>query len=160
MRRHNLASRTRPVPRLPLALVLLLALADPAAAVDPNEREERAAQQAGPDLAAIRARVKAKDWAGAERELRALAGLDGSADALNLLAFSLRNQGRHEAAFTYYFKALALDPDHKGAREYLGELYVKTGDMTKAREQLAILERLCPTGCEERDDLAEAIAGK
>lgn len=148
------------MPRLFLTLLLLLAGLAPATAVDPVEREERAeAARSSPDLTAIRAKVKAKakDWIGAERDLRALAGLDKRADALNLLAFSLRNQGDHEAAFTYYFKALALDPDHKGAREYLGELYVKTGDMDKAREQLAHLQRLCPQGCEELDDLTKAI---
>jgi Flp pilus assembly protein TadD len=149
------------VPRLFLALLLLLAGLAPAAAVDPVEREERAAAaRSSPDLTAIRAKVKAKDWAGAERDLRALAGLDKSADALNLLAFSLRNQGRNDDAFAYYFKALTLDPDHKGAREYLGELYVKTGKMDKAREQLAHLQRLCPQGCEELDDLAKAMAGE
>jgi tetratricopeptide (TPR) repeat protein len=149
------------VPRLFLALLLLLAGLAPAAAVDPVEREERAAAaRSSPDLTAIRAKVKVKDWAGVERDLRALAGLDASADALNLLAFSLRNQGHHDGAFTYYFKALALDPDHKGAREYLGELYVKTGEMDKAREQLAHLQRLCPQGCEELDDLVEAMSGK
>jgi tetratricopeptide (TPR) repeat protein len=146
------------MPRLFLALLLLLATLAPAAAV---EREERAAAaRSSPDLTAIRAKVKAKDWAGAERDLHALAGLDKSADALNLLAFSLRNQGKHDDAFIYYFKALDLDPDHKGAREYLGELYVKIGQMDKAREQLAHLQRLCPKGCEELDDLVQAMAGK
>ena len=45
-----------------------------------------------------------------------------------------------------------------GAREYLGELYVETGDLPKARDQLAVLEKLCPQGCEEREDLEQAIA--
>jgi len=31
------------------------------------------------------------------------------------------------------------------------------GDVAAARRQLAILERLCPEGCEERNELAEAI---
>ena len=50
------------------------------------------------------------------------------------------------------------DADHKGAHEYLGELYVETGDLASAREQLAVLTRLCPQGCEERKDLEEALA--
>ncbi|RTL71245.1 MAG: tetratricopeptide repeat protein, partial [Hyphomicrobiales bacterium] len=61
-------------------------------------------------------------------------------------------------AYTFYRKALDFDPDHKGALEYLGELYVETGDLPKARENLARLEKLCPSGCEEREDLEKAIA--
>jgi len=59
---------------------------------------------------------------------------------------------------TYYTKALELAPDHKAAREYLGELYVETGATDKAKEQLAALEKLCPSGCEELEDLQKAIA--
>ena len=55
-------------------------------------------------------------------------------------------------------KALDFDAEHKGAHEYLGELYVETGQMPKAREHLAVLEKLCPQGCEEREDLAKAVA--
>ena len=53
-----------------------------------------------------------------------------------------------------------MAPEHKSAREYLGELYVETGNMEKAREQLAVLARLCPGGCEEREDLQKAINAK
>jgi cytochrome c-type biogenesis protein CcmH/NrfG len=54
--------------------------------------------------------------------------------------------------------AASFDADHKGAHEYLGELYVETGQLAKAREHLGVLGRLCPQGCEEREDLAKAIA--
>ena len=110
------------------------------------------------DLTSVRAKVKAKDWKAAIEELRPIIAKVDDADAYNLYAFSLRNTGDHKQAFTYYAKALDFDPDHKGAREYLGELYVMTDNMPKAREQLAILERLCPSGCEELDDLRKAIA--
>jgi cytochrome c-type biogenesis protein CcmH/NrfG len=58
---------------------------------------------------------------------------------------------------TYYTKALELQPGHKAAHEYLGELYVETGDTAKASEQLASLQKLCPSGCEELEDLQKAI---
>jgi hypothetical protein len=47
---------------------------------------------------------------------------------------------------TYYRKALERDPDHLSALEYLGELYVETGELVKAKEILAKLEKLCCKG--------------
>ena len=95
----------------------------------------------------------------------ALADLNGMidrnvqhADVYNLLGFSLRKTGDYARALTFYKKALDFDADHKGAHEYLGELYVETGQLPKAQEQLAVLVRLCPQGCEEREDLDRAIA--
>ena len=32
--------------------------------------------------------------------------------------------------------------------------------MAKAKEQLAVLTKLCPSGCEEREDLQKAISAK
>mgnify|MGYP001412607178 FL=1 len=110
------------------------------------------------DLTSVRQKVKAKDWKAAIEELRPIIAKVDNADAYNLYAFSLRKTGDYKQAFTFYGKALDFDPDHKGAREYLGELYVMTNNMESAREQLAILQKLCPSGCEELDDLREAIA--
>ena len=79
------------------------------------------------------------------------------ADIYNRLGFSLRKSKDYKSAYTYYQKAIEYDPAHKGAHEYLGELYVETGDMPKAKEMLAKLRVLCPKGCEEREDLEKAI---
>ena len=92
--------------------------------------------------------------------MRDLAEDTQNADVYNLLGFTLRKTGDYKTSLTYYTKALDLQPDHKAAREYLGELYVETGHMDKAKEQLATLAKLCPAGCEEREDLEKAIAGK
>jgi tetratricopeptide (TPR) repeat protein len=78
----------------------------------------------------------------------------------NLLGFSLRNLGDTKAAQTYYQKALDFNPEHKGALEYQGELFVKLGQFDKAQANLARLVKLCPQGCEEREDLEEAIKTK
>ncbi|MEQ8193496.1 MAG: tetratricopeptide repeat protein, partial [Rhodospirillales bacterium] len=43
----------------------------------------------------------------------------GSADGWNLLAYSQRKLGRFGPALKNYDKALSIDPDHKGAHEYL-----------------------------------------
>ena len=59
---------------------------------------------------------------------------------------------------TYYKKALDFDPAHKGALEYQGELFVELGQIAKARENVAKLEKICPSGCEELEDLREARA--
>jgi Flp pilus assembly protein TadD len=112
-----------------------------------------------PDLMSVRAKIKAKDYQAALAELRTLADTHRHADVYSLMGFSLRKTGDYPTALTFYKKALDFDADHKGAREYLGELYVETGDLPKARDQLAVLEKLCPQGCEEREDLERAIAG-
>lgn len=112
-----------------------------------------------PDLAQVRASIKAKDFKGAVAELNGLIDRGVQhADVYSLMAFSLRKTGDYARALTFYRKALDFDADHKGAHEYLGELYVETGQASKAQEQLAILARLCPQGCEEREDLERAIA--
>jgi cytochrome c-type biogenesis protein CcmH/NrfG len=112
------------------------------------------------DLASVRAKIKAKDYKAALAELRDLAEDTQNADIYNLLGFTLRKTGDYTTSLSYYNKALDLQPDHKAAREYLGELYVETGHMDKAKEQLAALTKLCPAGCEEREDLERAIANK
>ena len=136
---------------LGLAPVLLSA---PAFAVDNMSSAD------APDLTSVRAKIKAKDYAAALTELRDLAEDIQQADVYNLLGYTLRKTGDVKTSLTYYTKALELQPDHKAAREYLGELYVETGNMEKAKEQLAALAKLCPGGCEERDDLQKAINAK
>ena len=79
-------------------------------------------------------------------------------DILNYLGYSHRKLGLMDKAQDYYRAALAIDPDHKGANEYLGELYLEIGDVGKAKRQLARLEDICVFGCAEREDLARLIA--
>jgi Flp pilus assembly protein TadD len=79
------------------------------------------------------------------------------AEAFNMLAYSYRNKGDYDQAFHYYEKALALDPDNANAHEYVGEAYLAVGDLVKAEEHLAALDDICWLGCEQYDDLAEAI---
>ena len=111
-----------------------------------------------PDLSAVRAKIKAKDWKNAVADLNGMIDKGVQhADVYNLLGFSLRNQGDNKGAQTYYAKALDFDPDHKGALEYQGELFVKLGQFDKAQVNLAKLVKLCPQGCEQREDLEEAI---
>ena len=126
----------------------------PAFAVDNMESTE------APDLTSVRAKIDAKDYAGALAELRGLDEDNQQADVYNLMGYTLRKTGDYRTSLTYYTKALELQPDHKAAREYLGELYVETGEMAKAEEQVSSLKQLCPSGCEELEDLQNAIAAK
>lgn len=71
--------------------------------------------------------------------------------------FSLRKSGDTKTAMSFYKKALEFDPNHKGALEYSGELYVQLGDVGRARQNEARLKKLCPRGCEELTDLQNAL---
>ena len=73
-------------------------------------------------LAAARDAIKAERWPDAIRLLESVAkNSPNNADACNLLGFSYRKAGRLDQAFKHYKTALTLDPDHKGAHEYVGE---------------------------------------
>lgn len=77
-----------------------------------------------------------------ERGERAV-GLDTTYyEALNLVGYCARNLHQYDKSLSAYTRCLVLKPDYAAAREYLGELYVEMGDLAKAREQLAWLERL------------------
>ena len=78
-------------------------------------------------------------------------------DVYNLLGYSHRKLDQLEKAFDYYWKALKLDPRHLGANEYIGELYLRTNNLKKAEEHLAVLDDVCLFGCDEYDDLKDAI---
>ena len=92
-----------------------------------------------PDLASVRAKIKAKDYKAALAELTPMLETHQHADVYNLMGFALRKTGDYKQAYTFYRKALDFDPEHKGALEYLGELYVETGQVEKARENVVLL---------------------
>jgi predicted Zn-dependent protease len=79
------------------------------------------------------------------------------ADSLNLLGFSHRKLGHEDKALGYYKKALATMPNHLGANEYLGELYLEMKNLPKAEERLAVLQNAC-TNCDEYNELKAKIA--
>jgi len=81
-----------------------------------------------------------------------------NADLLNLLAYSHRKLGHFDVAMENYLNALKIDSDHRGANEYLGELYLQLGQPEKAEERLAVLDKECFFGCDEYDKLKRAIA--
>ena len=79
------------------------------------------------------------------------------ADALNLLGYSYRKSGDANEALEYYNQALAMEPKHLGANEYLGELYLELKQPDKAKERLAVLKAACGD-CEEYEELQKKIS--
>ena len=86
-----------------------------------------------------------------------VAGHSNDADGFNWLGFAYRKTGKLDPAFRAYKRALGLDPQHKGAHEYIGEAYLMANQPDKAEEHAKVLAQLCPSSCEELTDLRAAI---
>ena len=139
------------------AVILLGLLAAPVAAFAAGSDSTPEPQQADPYK-------QAKELIDDEEYAEAIPLLQKSikekgeyADALNLLGYSNRKLGDKAKAMTYYTKALNMEPNHLGANEYLGELYIQMGQLDRAERQLARLDDLCAYGCEQREELARWI---
>jgi len=114
-----------------------------------------------PVLQGIQAAIDREDWPGARELARAaVEKKPGEADYHNLYAYALRKgpSPSMDLVFRHYNEALRLDPRHRGATEYLGEAYLMTGNLEKAREQLKRLDDLCFFSCREFTMLKAAIA--
>ncbi len=81
-----------------------------------------------------------------------------NADAYNLLGFSYRKLDDVDKAFENYYTALELDRGHRGANEYIGELYLELGDLAMAEEHLGRLGKACFYACEEYQELKQSVA--
>ena len=103
--------------------------------------------------------IKNKKYDAAINTLLA-ANQPSSADWNNLLGFAQRKKSPPDlnAAEFYYQAALKIDPKHKGALEYYGELLLMKNDLPGAEQMLARLDKVCFFSCEEYRDLKEAIA--
>lgn len=113
---------------------------------------------AGDPLAKAREQIAAKQWPQAVAELERV-NQTRSADWNNLMGYALRKRTPPDLAGArkHYDAALRLDPKHKGALEYAGELDLMTGDLAAAEQRLQRLEAVCGTGCDEYADLKAAI---
>ena len=113
------------------------------------------------ELAKIRDLVAKKNFTAAFAALK-IADKDfaNNADINNLLGYTARNLKQYANAATYYTKALKIDPNHLGALEYQGELFMLTKKSAQAKKNLAKLKSLCGLTCEEYLDLKKAIGNK
>jgi tetratricopeptide (TPR) repeat protein len=107
--------------------------------------------------AGVRA-IQASKFAEAISLLQQVVARDqGNADAYNWLAYATRKNGDPAKAVGIYQQALALDPKHRGAHEYIGEAYLALHDLPNAKQHLATLDSLCFLPCSEYTDLKKAI---
>ena len=109
-------------------------------------------------LAAARSQVTAHRWPEALAELKRVNDT-GSADWNNLMGYCLRMGTPPDLAGAdrHYREALRIDPVHRGALEYSGELALMQGDLALAEQRLAVLDKACRFGCEEYTDLKQAV---
>lgn len=147
-----------------LALALTL-LAAPALAIDSGADDTTTAapapmarKPAVPTLATARKEIDANNWSKALADLKLIAAANpSSADTYNLMGFTYRNMGNYDRAGQAYAKALKLNPKHTGALEYQGVLFIKLGEVDKARANLDKIKSICGTSCEPYEDLEKAL---
>ena len=83
---------------------------------------------------------------------------EDEADRQNLLGFTARKSDDLRKAGIHYEQALKINPTHRGALEYQGELFLRLGNTAKAKNNLNLLKAECPSGCLELRKLETAIA--
>ena len=124
---------------------------------DPGETDPSAAERDA-DYAAGKKAVADKNWTEAVARFKVAARRDpDSADLQNYLGYSYRNLKQYDLAFTYYRRAIELNPRHRGAHEYIGEAYLMVGDLPNAEKHLGALREICLLPCEQLEDLEKAI---
>jgi Flp pilus assembly protein TadD len=137
------------------------AKATPTPVVTPTSAPSVAAKNVNTELTKIRTLIAAKNFSAALTALQAAdKTFSNNADINNLLGYSARNLKQYKPAATYYVKALKIDPNHLGALEYQGELFMLTKKTSDAKKNLAKLKSLCGVNCEEYIDLKKAIGNK
>jgi Flp pilus assembly protein TadD len=121
--------------------------------------EPAPAAEAQPDpLAMARAHIEGRRWPAAIGALRQV-NATGDPDWNNLMGYALRKQTPPDldGAQRHYDAALKINPRHRGALEYAGELALMKGNLATAEAHLATLGRLCRSPCEALDDLRRAV---
>ena len=144
-----------------LLALLTIALPGPAGADGGGGSQGAAATPGKPGdpqyTAAVKA-IKANEYGKAIPLLEGVVSRDDkNADAYNWLAYATRKTGNAAASLPLYQKALAIDPRHKGAHEYIGEAYLMLDNLPKAKEHLRTLGSLCFITCSEYRDLKRAV---
>ena len=143
-----------------IALAILNLFASAAFAAATNDAPAPAAPK-DPVLEKVSAATARQDWMGAQATLKeALARDPRNAEYHSLYAYSVRKGPNPDMSlvFQHYNEALAIDPKHRGAHEYLGEAYLMVGNLPKAKEELGVLDKLCFFPCDEHALLKKAVS--
>ena len=141
-----------------LAAVSLALVFASASVLAVSTDEDENAPLVDPDFAAGKRAIADKKWAAAIKALSSAALRDTrNADIQNELGYAYRNVGQMDKAFAHYERALALNPRHRGAHEYVGEAYLMVGKSAQAELHMKALEAICLLPCEELDDLKAKI---
>ena len=120
-----------------------------------------AAKSVNTELAKVTTLLNANNFKQALADLKIIdSEFKNNADVNNLLGYSSRKLKQYKPAATYYEKALKINPNHIGALEYQGELFVLTNKVAAAKKNLVKLEKLCGLSCDEYLDLKKAIGKK
>jgi tetratricopeptide (TPR) repeat protein len=120
-----------------------------------------AAKSVNSELAKVTTLLNANNFKQALADLKIIdSEFKNNADVNNLLGYSSRKLKQYKPAASYYEKALRIDPNHLGALEYQGELFVLTNKLSAAKKNLTKLEKLCGLKCGEYLDLKKAIGKK
>jgi hypothetical protein len=53
---------------------------------------------------------------------------------------------------------LTITPNHTGALNYMGQMFLETGRPEKAKALLERLKKACEDGCEDLENLKKAVA--
>ena len=145
---------------VPLVLAVLVAGRPAPAGADGGGGGQGAdpTKPADPQYTAAVKAIKASEYTKAIPLLEGVVSRDGkNADAYNWLAYATRKTGNAAGSLPIYEKALAIDPKHRGAHEYIGEAYLVLDDLPKAEEHLRTLDSLCMFSCSEYRDLKRAV---
>ena len=143
-----------------MMLVLSLVSGAALAAGDPGGASSAPSRRVDPVLEKVGAATANKDWLAAQGVLKdALQKDPNNADYHSLYAYTIRKGANPDMSlvFKHYNQALSIDPKHKGAHEYIGEAYLMVGNVEKAREHLAQLDKICFFSCSEFTELKNAI---
>lgn len=146
-------------------LILVLSLSSGLAyAADSSPAPAEAAPQVSAferSMAAGRLAIKNKTFAQAISAFSEAAKQEPrNADAHTMLAYSYRVQSTPNLAksFEHYDIALKINPQHRGANEYVGQAYLMDKNVAMARKHLAALEAICGKQCPEYKNLDAALS--
>lgn len=155
-----------------LGILLLVLAPPPAVAVTMGGENQPPAASEADAYARGAAAFEREDWqAVVDHMTEAVEQRPWHDDAYNLMGFAYRKLGDYDRALHAYDRALALNPHHRGALEYLGEAYLELDQPARAKATLDRLEVACrrtaadasssgwQSACEEWQELSETYEG-